>query len=285
MIVALVSDVFHDSNGAERLAATLQRAASSGAALALLPELPLNPWSPASETPRDEDAEPPDGPRHRAIAAAARSARIAALGGAIVRDPKTGARHNTALMFDHTGGLVATYRKVHLPAEEGFWETRHYEPGDGLSPIVDRLALRCGIQICSDINRPEGCHLLGALGADVILNPRATEAGTWSRWRTVLTANALTSGTYVLSVNRPRAEDGVALGGPSFAVAPTGEVLAETTDTVALVTLATDVVTQARGKYPGYLATRSDLYAEGWRQVRRTRLPHENAADALPQKR
>jgi hypothetical protein len=81
----------------------------------------------------------------------------------------------------------------------------------------------------------------------------------------------------VLSVNRPRAERGVPLGGPSFAVAPTGDVLVETTDTVALVAIDRALVAVARRSYPGYLATRSDLYAAGWTQVATTRLPHEKS--------
>lgn len=79
----------------------------------------------------------------------------------------------------------------------------------------------------------------------------------------------------MLSVNRPRPEQGVALGGPSIAVAPTGEVLVETTDPLAVVTIDRAVVVRTRGRYPGYLATRADLYADGWRQVKGTRLPHE----------
>lgn len=275
MIIALVSDVFHDAGGPARLAACLQEAKTRGADLAVLPELPLNPWSPATEVPREEDAEPPEGPRHQVLCTAARNAGIAVLGGAIVQDPKTWRRHNTALLFARDGALLASYRKVHLPEEDGFWETRHYEPGDALSPVVDGLELRVGLQICSDINRPEGSHLLGALGAEVVLNPRATEAATFDRWRTVFVANAMTSGAYVLSVNRPRPEQGVLLGGPSFAVAPTGEVLAETTEPLALVTVDRSTVQRARQRYPGYLATRADLYAEGWQRVKRTRLPHE----------
>lgn len=274
MIVALVSDVFFDADGPARLVARLQQARAQGAVLALLPELPLNAWAPATTAVRDEDAEPAEGPRHRHLAAAAREVGMGLVGGAIVRDAQ-GRRHNTALVFDRSGQLVAAYRKVHLPEEDGFWETSHYEPGDELSPVIDGFPLKVGLQICSDINRPEGSHLLGAMGAQVILNPRATEAATFDRWRTVLMANALTSGAYVLSVNRPAPEQGVALGGPSFAVAPTGEVLAETCDPLALVTLSPDVAARARRRYPGYLATRADLYAEGWRQVPRTRLPNE----------
>jgi N-carbamoylputrescine amidase len=275
VIVALVSDVFHDPVGPARLANRLVDARARGAELVLLPELPLNPWSPATEIPRDEDAEPVEGPRHQILSAAARDVGIAVVGGAIVQDDQTRRRHNTALVFDRGGRHLLSYRKVHLPEEEGFWETRHYEPGDALAPVLDTFGMRAGLQICSDMNRPEGCHLLGAMGAEVILNPRATEAATFDRWRTVFIANAVTSGAYVLSVNRPREEQGVHLGGPSFAVAPTGEVIAETTDTMATVRLDRAVVSRARARYPGYLATRADLYAEGWQQVKRTRLPHE----------
>jgi hypothetical protein len=68
----------------------------------------------------------------------------------------------------------------------------------------------------------------------------------------------------------------VKLGGPSFAVAPTGDVLLETIEPMAIVTLERSLVVKARRQYPGYLAVRSDLYSEGWRELKTTRLPHEN---------
>ncbi len=273
--VALISDIFTYPADARRLGDSLIRARSQGADLAVLPELPLNPWSPATETPQEDDAEAPSGPRHQALSDAARAAGIAIIGGAIVRDPKSRRRHNTALVFDRSGVLVASYRKLYLPEEPGFWETRHYEPGDALPSVVEAFSMRIGLQICSDVNRPEGSRLLGALGAEIIVAPRATEAATFERWKTILMANAITSCAYVLSVARPHAESGVPLGGPSFAVAPTGEVLAETTEPIALVTLHRTVIEEARRRYPGYLATRADLYAEGWKQVKTTKLPHE----------
>jgi hypothetical protein len=46
---------------------------------------------------------------------AARHHGIAVLGGPIVRDPTNHKRHNTALVLDARGDLVATYRKVHIP--------------------------------------------------------------------------------------------------------------------------------------------------------------------------
>ena len=157
--------------------------------------------------------------------------------------------------------------QLHLPEEEGFWETSHYDPGDEPPSVVHGLPLPVGIQTCSDVNRPEGSHLLGALGAEVIVCPRATEEATFTRWKTVLIANAITSCTYVLSVPRPQPEFDVPLGGPSFAVAPTGEVLAESTEPMVLVTIDQDVFDQVRRRYPGYLPVRADLYAEGWKSV------------------
>ena len=73
----------------------------------------------------------------------------------------------------------------------------------------------------------------------------------------------------MISVPRPQPEFGVPLGGPSFAVAPTGDVLIESTEPIALVTIERNVIEQARQRYPGYLPTRAELYAEGWKSVAR----------------
>jgi N-carbamoylputrescine amidase len=266
--VALISEVFPGRDAAERLHARLKEARDQGAELALLPELPLDRWAPASDQPRDEDAEPPDGPRQTLLAGAAREVGIGVVGGAIVREAALGRRYATALLYDRTGRLVGSYRKVHLPEEPGFWETSHYSAGDEMAgPIEGPFPLSLGLQICSDINRPEGSHLLGALGAEVVLVPRATEKATYGHWRLVFQAVALTSALYVLSVNRPAAEDGVELGGPSIAVGPDGEVLLETTERLAVVRLTRSAISQARLDYPGYLPIRSGLYAGAWAAV------------------
>lgn len=267
MRVALVTEVFFDDPGGERLRAHLSAARKRGAHLAVLPELPLNPWSAASREPRDEDAEPADGPRQRTMAEAAAEVGIALLGGAIVLDLATGRRHNTAFLYGPDGACLARYRKVHLPQEEGYWETSHYAAGSEPPETVDGLALRVGIQICSDVNRPQGFQLLAAQGAEVVLAPRATPPETYDRWRMVLRANAVMSGTYVVSVNRPRPERGASIGGPSITIAPSGEVVAETTEPLHVVDLERMVLTQAAREYPGYLKRFPRLYAEGWRRL------------------
>jgi N-carbamoylputrescine amidase len=269
LTVALVSEVFWEQDGPMRLKERLAEAAQRGADLAVLPEIPLNPWSPATKEARDDDAEPMDGPRARAQGEAAAEAGIGLVGGIIHRD-EAGRRTSRALVFDATGAVRATYEKLHLPDEPGFWEPSHYEPGTEAPRRIDAFGVPIGVQVCSDINRPEGTHLLAAQGALAVVNPRATEERTFQRWKTVWRANALTSCCYVLSVNRPHPEAGVLLGGPSVAISPSGEPLVETTDRLALVTLDASVVADARRAYPGYLPVRARLYADAWAEIAAT---------------
>lgn len=268
LTVALVSEVFWEDDGAIRLRERLAEAADRGADLAVLPELPLNPWRPHTKEAHEDDAEPMDGPRTGVQRAAARESGIGLVGGIIHRD-EAGRRTSRALVIDRSGDVRATYEKLHLPEEPGFWETSHYEPGTEPPRRIDAFGLPIGVQLCSDNNRPEGTHLLGGQGAMAMINPRATEEATYQRWKLVFRANALTSCCYVLSVNRPHPEEGVPIGGPSVAVDPRGEVLLETTDTLALVTLDAQVVQEARRRYPGYLPVRARLYADAWDEVAR----------------
>jgi predicted amidohydrolase len=267
LTLAIITEVFPDPSDWERLPDVLLAAGALGAELAMLPEIPLNGWSPVSMTPKDDDAEEVDGPRQEALSRAASSSGVAVLGGAIIRDPDTGVRHNTALLYDSSGSCLARYRKIHLPEEEGFWETSHYEPGQEPPAVVSGLPLKLGFQICSDVNRTTGFQLLGAMGAEVVLVPRCTPPQSYERWRLVLRANALTSGCYVVSSNRPAPTPNGLIGGPSVAISPTAEVLLETTDPLSVVTLRRDAVERARTDYPGYLKTYPELYAKAWSRV------------------
>ena len=271
LTVALITDVFPRRDEEERLLTHLREAKARGAQLAVLPELPLNRWAPVSQVPSDGDAEPPYGPRESAMAVAARATGLAVLGGAIVRDQTNARRHNTAVLFGADGEELLRYRKIHLPDEEGYWEAHHYHPGGELQAPADVGGFGIGVQVCSDANRPQGCNSLAAMGADAILIPRATPAETYPRWRLVLRANAVTSCAYVVSVNRPGARSQGVIGGPSMVAGPSGEVLLETRDPVATITLEKSVLARARNEYPGYLDVRADVYARAWRAARKDR--------------
>jgi len=267
LTLAIITEVFPEPPSWSLLPGILGEAGELGAELAVLPEIPLNPWSPASKASRDDDAEEVDGPRQQALSAAASETGVAVLGGAIIRDPDTGVRHNTALLYDGSGSCLARYKKIHLPEEEGFWETSHYEPGYEPPTVVSGLPLKIGLQVCSDVNRTTGFQLLGAMGAEVVLAPRCTPPQTYERWKLVLRANAVTSGCYVISSNRPAPTPGGLIGGPSIAISPTSEVLLETTDRLSVVTLNRAEVMAARADYPGYLKVYPELYAKAWQDL------------------
>ena len=268
LTVALISEVFWEADGTQRLRQRLAEAADRGADVAVLPELPLNPWRPASKEARDDDAEGMDGERTRVQAEAAAAAGIGLVGGIIHRG-EDGKRTSRALVWDRTGTLQATYEKLHLPEEPGFWETSHYRPGRDAPKRIDAFGMPIGVQLCSDTNRPQGTQLLGAQGVMAVVNPRASEERTLRRWKPIWRANAITACCYVLSVNRPHPEEGVVIGGPSVAYDPNGELLLETTDTLATITLDAKVVTDARRAYPGYLPIHARLYADAWDEIAR----------------
>lgn len=268
LTVALISEVYWEADGTQRLRQRLAEAAERGADLAVLPELPLNPWRPASKEVRDEDAEGMDGERTRIQAEAAAEAGIGLVGG-IIHRAEDGERTSRALVWDRSGELRATYEKLHLPEEPGFWETSHYRPGSEGPRRIDAFGMPIGVQLCSDTNRPQGTQLLGAQGVMAVVNPRASEERTLRRWKPVWRANAITTCCYVLSVNRPHPEEGVVIGGPSVAYDPNGELLLETTDTLAMITLDAKVVTDARRAYPGYLPIHARLYADAWDEIAR----------------
>ena len=264
--IALISDVFVGDGARERLLSRLQKAKDAGADLAVLPEIACNPWSPATKQLQEEDAENFGGERCQMQATAAKEIGIGVIGAAILNE--SGTRHNTCLLWDEAGVLLGTYQKHHIPEEDGFWETSHYSPGITGFPVFNFRGFNIGIQICSDMNRPQGSHLLAAAGADVIVSPRSSELATYDKWRPVWIANALTTGCYVCSVNRPAPEQGVLIGGASIAIAPNGDVLTESCDAITLFTTHQSTIQQARSEYPGYLACRSGVYAREWQNIR-----------------
>lgn len=264
--VALISEVFFEDTQGERLRDRLSEAKALGARIAVLPEIPLNPWSPATKELCENDAEPVNGPRAKLQSEAAREVGIGLLGGAIVVG-EDGRRRNTALVFAHDGSLLGTYEKCHIPEEPRFHESHHYDPGKKFATPVQGLGISFGVQICSDANRPQGTQVLAAMGAELVAVPRSTELATWHRWRLVLVSSAVTCCCYVATVNRPSPEKGVEIGGPSFAVAPDGEVLLETEDAVAVFDVDSSAMSRFKRQYPGYLDLRSDLYQEAWKRV------------------
>ena len=182
LTVALVSEVFWEPDG-KRDSDRLREAVERGADLAMLPELPLNPWArqprlPATTTPSRWMAPVP---RRRATR--------------VRSQHRFGRRHHpprrdrspdeSRARFDRAGALRATY-ELHLPDEEGFWgeplRARHR------STAEDRRIRRADRRPAVLGQQPAGGDApAGRAGRGrAMLNPRASEERTYQRWKTVL---------------------------------------------------------------------------------------------------
>ena len=271
MKVAIVHDAFFGDAAEELLLSRLNDAKAGGASLVVLSELPLNKWMAITKVFDGANAEEFGiGPRLLCLQRCAKAAGISVVGGAITYPPGTDPNsldvsqcESTCWLIDDTGKVLTHYSKVHLPEEEGYWETSHYHSSANLPKVVqfspsnavDKRPWSVGLQLCSDIMRPAGSSYLSSQGVQLLIHPRATPLSSYQkRWVKVVCSTALTSAAYVISVNRPSTgQADTPCGGSSIVAAPSGDILHETTDPLSFVTVCMDEVNGAKEEYPGYM--------------------------------
>ncbi|OGV77494.1 MAG: hypothetical protein A3K19_27940 [Lentisphaerae bacterium RIFOXYB12_FULL_65_16] len=126
-----------------------------------LPELFADP---SQGTQMGKWAEPEGGPVTSWLAATARELQMAIVTTVALRQGDR--MMNLGVAYDKTGQLAGRYAKVHLPCGE----REVAAPGDGF-PVFDLDGIKVGMQICYDLNFPEGCRILALKGAEVIIWP------------------------------------------------------------------------------------------------------------------
>jgi deaminated glutathione amidase len=216
------------SVNAGRVREALEQAADSGADLAVFPE--------ATQVRFGSDlraaAEPLDGPFCSGLAAAAKQTGVGLVAGVFEPAPQ-GRVHNTAVAYDGTGELVASYRKLHLFDAFGHRESDLVAAGS--APVLFSAGgLRAGLAICYDVRFPELFRSLAAGGASLIVLPAAWAAGLYKEehWVTLVRARAIENTVWVAAVGQVpdpderagRAATGV---GRSMLVDPLGVVRAD----------------------------------------------------------
>lgn len=209
----------------------LEEAAVEGADIAMLPEF-FAYLGPDSRIP--EVAETLPGGRASAmLSTVAREREMWILGGSI--HERDGDRlYNTAPLFDRTGELVATYRKIHLfdvdlDGQPPFRESATFTPGTELvtHPVED---VRVGLSICYDLRFPELFRGLMALGAELSAVPAQFQHQTGvAHWEVLLRARAIENQCFVAAPAQWGAfgspEEPRRSYGHSMIVGPWGEVL------------------------------------------------------------
>jgi N-carbamoylputrescine amidase len=147
------------------------------------------------------------------------------------------------------------HRKHVLPDQEGWRETAWYQPGHEGFITADIMGMRVGMLICTELMFNEWARHYWAQGAELIVVPRATPAG--SPCQIAAAMAALVSGAYVISSSRVgQTEGGPLFEGRGFAFAPDGSLLATTSPEMSLRILELDGGLSRRQKrhYPCYLS-------------------------------
>jgi predicted amidohydrolase len=247
----------------KRVRLALTQAAESGADLAVFPE--------ATQIRFGSDlraaAEPLNGPFCSGLAEAAKEAGIALVAGVFEPAPD-GRVYNTAVAYDGTGELIASYRKLHLFDAFGQRESDQVAPGS--APVICTLAgMRTGLQICYDVRFGELSRALAAGGASLLLIPASWAAGLFKEdhWVTLVRARAIENTVWVAAVGQvpdpdeppTRAATGV---GRSMLVDPLGVVRADLGPGpgVVVAEVDADLIETVRAHLPSLANRRDDIF-------------------------
>ncbi len=157
-------------------------------------------------------------------------------------------RHfNTAILVDRSGTIIGKHRKIHLPGhadhrpENPFQnlEQRYFDVGDRGFATWGAFGGTLGMAVCNDRRWPETYRLLGLAGAEMALIGYNTPDNIPERpdldrhvafhHELCMQAGAQQNGMWVVAVGKAGVEEGVSQIGLSSIVAPTGEIVAQTT--------------------------------------------------------
>jgi predicted amidohydrolase len=238
-------------------------AASHGARIVLLPEKWNALGSPEVFRINAEDLE--DGLSVAAMVGWARQHRIVLVGGSITERASDGSLFNTSVVFDETGAVRATYRKIHMfDANVGghqYRESATEAPG-GEIVTCDVGGWRLGLSICYDVRFPELYRILALRGAQLVTVPANFTVFTGrDHWEVLLRARAVEDQCFVAAAGQlSSGESGPSSYGRSMIIDPWGVVVAQASDreTVILAELDPRLIAEVREKVPA-LANRRPL--------------------------
>lgn len=226
----------------EVVIARLQEAAKRGAQLIIFPECVISGYAFDSLDEARPHAEPVPGPTTDALSAACRELGVFTAFGMLERD---GDRVFNACPLIGPDGLIANYRKIHLPY---LGVDRFTTPGDRPFAVYDIGGLKVGLSICYDGSFPETTRVLMLQGADLVVLPTNWPAGAESTVRHLVQCRALENHLYYAAVNRVGVERGTRFIGQSKLVNVNGELLASAGESDEEIILAEIDPERARNK-------------------------------------
>jgi N-carbamoylputrescine amidase len=147
----------------------IERAASDGARLVVIPELAISGYTVDREV-AEATAEPVKGPTFEVWQDIARKTGTYIAGGFCEREGDK--LYNTAILVG-PDGLKSHYRKLHLFGEEKLV----FSPGDLGLGVVQTAIGRIGLCVCYDLRFVEVLRILALAGAEIVAVPTAWVGG------------------------------------------------------------------------------------------------------------
>jgi len=166
---------------------------------------------------------------------------------------KDGSRYYKSCVVLEGEKIIGVYRTIHIP-DIPLWEEKFYfSPGDTGLPVFETTHGKFGIQISWDNLFHEGTRVLALQGADIVFAPTACAFKSQHIWQTVISANAITNGIFIMRINRVGSEDAQDFYGMSFCVNPEGELIGGPTargDSVLLTDIDFEYLKHIRREWP-----------------------------------
>jgi N-carbamoylputrescine amidase len=240
-------------------------AVERGAKIICLQELFHTHWFPKDINKKNFGlAEPCNGPTLEAMQSVAREDEVVLVCPIFEKDGDE-TFYNSAAVIDSGGKILGVYRKVHVPQIPLWEEKSYFTPGNMGFPVFSTAHGRVGVQICWDNFFPEGTRCLALKGAQIVCAPTAAAFASQDRWVTMISANAMANGVFILRVNRVGSEEKQDFYGKSFCVGPEGELLGSPSGIKEGILFA-DVefreISRYRKEYPFLSDRRPKIYKE-----------------------
>jgi len=165
--------------------------------------------------------------------------------------------YNTAFVFQPGTSHRKIHTKSFFPEEAHFWEQTWFDAEEPKTFEVLRIGgIKTGVLLCTEMWFTQYARVYGKQGADLLLCPRATGAGSVEQWIRCGQTLSVISGAYCLSSNRSGFSDGFQWGGNGWIAEPmTGNLLGKTNIGEKFVTIEIDPDKSRTAKtdYPLYV--------------------------------
>ena len=217
----------------EKTANFVEKAAKKGAQIICLQELYRTIYFPQYQnSEKDLYAETVPGESTRVFSVLAKKYGVVLI--VPVFEKRKTEYFNSAVVIDHTGKLLPTYNKIHIPQDPLFYEKNYFKAGKSGYKIYNTKFGKIAVLICFDQWFPEAARVVTLLGAEIIFYPTAighivgakSFEGDWhNAWETIMRGHAIANSVNVVAVNRVGREDRLKFWGQSFITNSFGQIL------------------------------------------------------------